>query len=51
MMVGGSVIAWGALGLFISDRAEESFGLVPTEEDKRRLKEAVPKVHFVEKDK
>jgi hypothetical protein len=50
-MIGGGVMAWGVVGLFISDRAEETFNLVPTEEDRRKLKEAIPKVHFVEKDK
>lgn len=51
LLVGGGIIVWGALGLFISDRAEQAFGLVPTEQDKENLQHAMPKIHFVEKEK
>lgn len=35
--------------LYISDAAEKKLDLVPTEEDKRRLEELVPKVRTVER--
>ena len=41
-------MAWAAAGLFLSDRAEEAFGLVPTDKDKQKLQETVPKIQFVE---
>lgn len=49
-MLGGGVMAYAVFGLFISDRAEEAFGFTPTEEDKKRLREAVPKIHIIEKE-
>lgn len=50
LMLGGGVMAYAVFGLFISDRAEEAFGFTPTEEDKKRLREAVPKIHIIEKE-
>lgn len=44
-------MAYATAGLFLSDKAESYFGFKASEDDKRALKEAVPKVHFVEKDK
>ncbi|KAI9902662.1 hypothetical protein N3K66_002014 [Trichothecium roseum] len=38
MGVGAGIIAWGAAGLYLSDRAEERLGLAPTEEDRRELR-------------
>lgn len=50
LMLGGGVMAYAVFGLFISDKAEEAFGFTPTEEDKKRLREAVPKIHIIEKE-
>ena len=44
-------MAYAAFGILLSDRAEQTFGFVPTEEDKKNLREAVPKIHMVERDK
>ena len=44
-------MAYAAFGLFLSDKAEQTFGFVPTEEDKKNLREAVPKIHVVEREK
>nr|POE54498.1 hypothetical protein CFP56_41436 [Quercus suber] len=44
MLLGGGIIAWSAVGLFISDRAEEAWGLTPTEQDKQKLREALPRI-------
>ncbi|KAI5366217.1 hypothetical protein Slin14017_G038570 [Septoria linicola] len=47
LLVGGGIMAWGAIGLFISDKAEQAFGLTPTEQDKEKLQDAIPKIQFV----
>ena len=44
-------MAYAAAGLFLSDKAEQSFGFTPTEYDKQKLRDAIPKVHMVEKEK
>ncbi|KAF2217743.1 hypothetical protein CERZMDRAFT_31028 [Cercospora zeae-maydis SCOH1-5] len=49
LVLGGAIMAWSAVGLFVSDRAEQAFGLVPTEQDKEKLHDSLPKIHFVEK--
>lgn len=36
--VGVAILAWGAAGLYLSDRAEERFGYTPTEQDKAELR-------------
>lgn len=42
---------YAGFGLFLSDRAEQTFGFTPSEEDKRKLRESMPKIHFVDKEK
>lgn len=42
---------YAGFGLFLSDKAEQTFGFTPTEDDKQKLREIVPTVHFVDKDK
>ncbi|KAF7185882.1 hypothetical protein HII31_12755 [Pseudocercospora fuligena] len=51
LIIGGGIMAYATAGLFLSDKAESFFGFTPTEQDKQALKDAVPKVQFVEKDK
>jgi hypothetical protein len=48
LMVGGGIIGYACLGLFLSDTAEEKLGFTPSEEDKKRLREALPKIRVVE---
>ncbi|KAF3921267.1 hypothetical protein ABW21_db0206514 [Orbilia brochopaga] len=48
LALGGGLITYGLVGSYLTDRAEESFGLVPTEEDKQKLRGLVPKVSVVE---
>jgi hypothetical protein len=43
-------LAWGAVGLYLSDRAEEKFGFTPTEEDKAALARLTPKIHVIERE-
>ncbi|KAF2877562.1 hypothetical protein BDV95DRAFT_559563 [Massariosphaeria phaeospora] len=49
ILIGLGVMAYAGAGLFLSDKAEEKFGLVPTEKDKEELQKALPKVTTVEK--
>jgi len=48
--VGLGVIAWGVIGLAVSDRAEEKFGFTPTEQDKAALDRVTPKIHAVDRE-
>ena len=51
MLIGGGVMAYAVFGLFLSDKAEAAFGFTPTEEDKRNLQGAIPKIHTVDREK
>ena len=51
LLIGGGIMAYAGFGLLVSDKAEEALGLVPTEDDKRRLKEAMPKIHTVDRER
>jgi hypothetical protein len=42
-------MAYAAGALYLSDRAEEKFGLKATEEDKENLRKALPKITTVER--
>ncbi|KAG6147381.1 hypothetical protein E4U24_000078 [Claviceps purpurea] len=46
---GIGVMAWGTIGLYLSDKAEEKYGFTPSEEDKEALWKFVPKVTVVER--
>jgi len=50
LALGVGIMAYAGFGLLASDQAEKSFGLTPTEEDKQRLKEQMPKLRMVDKD-
>lgn len=43
-------MAYATFGLFLSDKAEETFGMVPTEQDREQLREVLPKIRTVDKD-
>lgn len=43
-------MGWGFLGIMLSDRAEEKFDLVPTDEDKAKLREIIPTIRTVDRD-
>ncbi|RAL64298.1 hypothetical protein DID88_002190 [Monilinia fructigena] len=36
-MIGASFLAWGTIGLYLSDTAEKKLGFEPTEQDKARM--------------
>ncbi|KAF8252986.1 hypothetical protein K440DRAFT_627149 [Wilcoxina mikolae CBS 423.85] len=42
-------MVYALAGLFLTDVAEKTFGLSPTEEDKKKLEALVPKVRAVER--
>lgn len=43
-------MAYAGFGLLLSDQAEKTFNMVPTEQDKARLNQAIPKIRVVDKD-
>jgi hypothetical protein len=49
MIIGVGVMAYAGAGLYISDKAEEKFGLTPTEKDREQLRDVIPKVSTIEK--
>ncbi|KAL2061638.1 hypothetical protein VTL71DRAFT_7015 [Oculimacula yallundae] len=51
IMVGAGFLAWGTLGLYITDKAESRFGLQASEGDKEALGRVVPSVHVVERER
>ncbi|KAF2763223.1 hypothetical protein EJ05DRAFT_496052 [Pseudovirgaria hyperparasitica] len=51
LLLGVGVIGYAGLGLVFSDAIEEKFGMVPTEQDKEKLKMMVPRVVRVDRDR
>ena len=49
MLIGVGIMAYAGAGMFLIDKAEEKFGLVPTEKDKEELRRAIPKISTVER--
>ncbi|KAI0111952.1 hypothetical protein F4814DRAFT_374424 [Daldinia grandis] len=47
--VGLGLLAWGAIGLQLADRAEARYGFTPTEDDKAALAKILPSVTAVER--
>ncbi|KAI1437197.1 hypothetical protein GGR50DRAFT_646656 [Xylaria sp. CBS 124048] len=47
--VGVGLLAWGAIGLRVSDRAEEQY-FKPSEEDRSALRELAPRITVVDRD-
>lgn len=43
-------MAWGAIGLYLSDRSE-NWGMKPSNEDKEALSRMVPKIRVVDNEK
>ncbi|KAE9966300.1 hypothetical protein EG328_009019 [Venturia inaequalis] len=50
LIAGVGVMAYAAGALYLSDRAEEKFGLKATEEDREELRKALPRITTVERD-
>ncbi|KAH7072487.1 hypothetical protein FB567DRAFT_597875 [Paraphoma chrysanthemicola] len=49
VFIGVGIMVYAGVGLFLSDKAEEKFGLTPTEKDKEELRNALPKITTVER--
>ncbi|KAF2433498.1 hypothetical protein EJ08DRAFT_694392 [Tothia fuscella] len=50
-IIGGvAIMAYASTALFLSDKAEEKFGMVPTPEDMEKLRGAIPRIRTVGKD-
>lgn len=47
--LGLGIIAWGGIGLYLSDKAEEQFGYSPTAKDKEDLERLTPRITVVDK--
>lgn len=50
LSVGAGLLAWGVVGLLLSERAEQKLGLTPSEEDKAALDRMLPKITVAERD-
>ncbi|KAK8118970.1 uncharacterized protein PG998_003596 [Apiospora kogelbergensis] len=48
--VGLGLLAWGVVGLQLSDRAEEKYGFKASEEEKARLSQLAPRIVTVDRD-
>lgn len=48
--VGLAFLAWGTIGLYISDNAEKKLGFEATEKDKEALGSVVPRITMVERE-
>lgn len=49
MIVGVTIMMYAGAGLYFTDKAEEKFGLTPTDKDFEELRKAMPKISAVEK--
>lgn len=48
--VGAGLLAWGIVGLYLSDQAEEKYGFKPSEKDKAELDKMTPKIRLVDRE-
>ncbi|KAE8443818.1 hypothetical protein EG329_001325 [Mollisiaceae sp. DMI_Dod_QoI] len=48
--IGVAFLAWGTIGLYISDNAEKKLGLEPTQKDREALEAVLPKFTTVERE-
>jgi hypothetical protein len=49
--VGLGLLAWGTIGLYLSNTAEKKLGLEPTEKDREALGKMVPNITTVERNR
>ena len=49
ILLGVGVMAYASIALVLSDKAEEKFGLVPSEKDKEELEKVIPKIIPIDK--
>ncbi|KAI6876632.1 hypothetical protein KC338_g237 [Hortaea werneckii] len=51
VLIGGGIMTYAVAGMFLSDKAEQFFGFEPTDQDRKRLQESIPKIHAVDREK
>ena len=49
IIIGLGVMAYAGVALYLSDRAEDTFDLKATEEEKKRLKDMIPKIRAIDR--
>ena len=49
IFIGIGIMAYAGAGIFLSDKAEEKFGFVPTEKDKEELQRSIPTITVVDR--
>jgi hypothetical protein len=49
IIIGLGVVAYAGVMLYLSDQAEETFGLKATEEEQKKLRDMLPKVYTVDR--
>ncbi|KAH7391503.1 hypothetical protein BKA64DRAFT_677786 [Cadophora sp. MPI-SDFR-AT-0126] len=50
LLIGGGFLAWGTLGLYITDRAESKLGFEATDRDREALRSTLPTIQVVERE-
>jgi len=50
LLLGLGIITWGGLGLLFTDQAEKKFNMVPTEKDREKLEEVMPRITILERE-
>jgi hypothetical protein len=50
-MLGGGIMAYAVVGMYLTDKAEEKFNFKPTEQDREELQKVLPKIITVEREK
>ncbi|KAI5854146.1 hypothetical protein BZA05DRAFT_393358 [Tricharina praecox] len=48
-ILGGAVVVYATVGLYVSDFAEEKLGFTPSEQEKAQISGLVPKVRVVDR--
>jgi hypothetical protein len=49
-LIGIGIMGYAVAGLYLSDTAEEKFGMKATDEDRAKLREVIPTIRTVDKD-
>ena len=49
LLIGVGIMGYAGIGMLLSDRVEAAFGMVPTEQEKDKLSDALPKFKVMDK--
>lgn len=50
ILIGVGVMVYAVAGQFLSDQAEKSFGYTPTDADREKLDQVLPKIRVIDKE-